>query len=319
MVLQGIRTILMWLFVTVILLLIVLLPRGNPQVDPAMSRVDQVKQYEESITTFSWKDYGDNISSIVTYAWENKSLGTTKYTHSVEYEVWRYVKKSLWLIIPSFIISAVVGLLKGVYDFNVKTRRYDPLGKPTTVFFLSVPDFFLLLFIQVAIITLSSYGLPHISLYGSEQASNKIVSIIFLSIYPTFYIARLTFASLEQQASQDYIRTAMSKGTGKRKIVWRHMLSNCWLSIISHLNTIMLYILSNLFVVELITSYRGAAYSFYKALSVRSTFAIGADQSIQTALVIEFIVVFTTIVMLTQIVSKIATGIMLQRGGMDEA
>jgi len=305
----------MWLFVTITLILIVLLPKGEPQVDQAASRVDQMEQYKESMGRFSWQAYKENITSKITYALEHKSLGTIRHGMSVESEVWRVFLKSLWIIIPSFILSAVLGLLKGVYDFNSKNRKYNPLGKPTTVFFLSVPDFFLLLAIQVAIIFLSNNSiLPHISLYGSEEASNKIVCIVFLTIYPLFYISRLTLTSLENQASQDYIRTAMSKGTPKKQIVWRHMLGNCWLSIISHLNTIMLYILSNLFVVELITNYRGAAYLFYQALTTRGSMV--RFEEFTSSVIIEFIVIFTTIMMLTQLISKLAAGIMLRKGGM---
>lgn len=283
--------------------------------DRNLFRTEQAEQYREGITDFSWEAYRQNVTTLLQYAWEYKSLGDTIHTHSVEYEVWRYLKKSLWLIVPSFIISSILGVLKGIYDFYVKRRRFNVLGEKATVFFLSVPDFFLLLMIQVALITFADYGLRRISLYGSEAVSNKVVGITFLAIYPTFYIARLTYSSLEQQSTQDYIRTAFSKGTNRFKIVWKHMLSNCWLAVVSHLNTIMLYILSNLFIVELITSYRGAAYRFYKALRVRGSFTVGSPQSIDTSLVIEYIIVFTGIVLIVQLLSKLAAHQLLRRGG----
>ncbi|WP_084599548.1 ABC transporter permease subunit [Pontibacillus chungwhensis] len=304
-----------WLSVTLVLILVVLIPRGNHEVDRSLSREEQMEQYEEGITDFSWEAYGNNVTTLIQYAWKHKSLGETIHTHSVEYEVWRYLKKSMWLIVPSFILSSILGVLKGIYDFYVKHRKLKFLGEKTTVFFLSVPDFFLLLMIQVALITLAHYGFPRISLYGSEEVSNKIVGIVFLAIYPTFYIARLTYSSLEQQSNEDYIRTALSKGTHRFKIIWTHMLSNCWLAITSHLNTIMLYILSNLFIVELITSYRGAAYRFYKALHVRGSFTVGSPQSIDTSLVIEYIIVFTGVLLIVQLFSKLAAYQLLRRGG----
>jgi oligopeptide transport system permease protein len=305
----------MWLFVTLILILIVLLPRGELKVDFTESRVNMTKQYEESITTFSWESYKQNIVHTFQYVKEHKSLGQTVHLLSVEYEVWRYFRKSLIILVPAAFLSMVFGILKGVYDFSSKRRKYNLLGEGVTNFFLAVPDFFIILSTQLIILAIINYGFPFIDVYGSETWSNKILAILFLSMYPMFYIAKITNSAIGEQAGQDYVRTALSKGISIRKIVWRHMLGNCWLKIISHFNTIVLYLLSNLFIVEFLMGYRGGAYRFYKAFEIKKVFTILDVMEIDNRVIIGFVIIFTFIVFISQVVSKLASLHLLRKEG----
>ncbi|MHC0039136.1 ABC transporter permease subunit [Pseudoneobacillus sp. C159] len=306
---------LMWIFVTLVLVLIVLLPRGFAGVDLSLSNVEIQKQYEERMTTFSWDDYKENIVRTYRQVVEQKSLGQTVHLLSVEYEVWRYFKKSLIIFIPSIFISILFGIAKGIYDFTTKKRRFSLLGERTTSTFLAVPDFFIILSTQILIMVLFTYGFPHIDVYGSETWSNKILGVLFLSMYSLFYIARITTTVLEEQSGQDYIRTALSKGVSLRKVIWRHMLGNCWVKIFSHMNTIVLYLLSNLFIVEYLLGYRGGAYRFYKAFEIKRTFTPLDLMNIDTRVVIGFIIVFTFIVFISHLLSKIASFYFLAKEG----
>ncbi|GAA0342063.1 hypothetical protein GCM10008967_35580 [Bacillus carboniphilus] len=304
-----------WLFVTVALILIVLLPRGNPQIDYSSSRVEMTAEYAENITTFSWGKYWDNIQNTFGTVIEEKSLGQTVYLHSVEYEVWRYFSKSLIILIPAIFVSIIFGILKGYFDFRYSGLKYNIVGRRTTSFFLSVPDFFLIICIQMGLIILFRFGFPEVDIYGYENLDNKLFGIFFLSMYPVFYIARVVESILYEETGKDYVRTAMSKGISISKIIWRHMFSNGLLKIISHFNTIILYLLSNLFIVEFLIGYRGAAYRFYRAFNVKKQFAAGDNMDIEIPLVIEYIVLFTFVVLCAQILSKIAAHFLLAKEG----
>ncbi|CAG9609933.1 ABC transporter permease subunit [Pseudoneobacillus rhizosphaerae] len=312
---QLIGLLFMWLFVTIVLIMVVLLPRGFTEIDFSKSRVEMVKEYESNITTFSWDAYKQNITNTYKYVKEHKSLGQTVHLLSVEYEVWRYWKKSLIILIPSILLSMILGISKGVYDFTLKKRKFSLVGARTTSFFLVVPDFFIILSSQLLIMIAFSYGLPYVDVYGSETWSNKILAILFLSMYPMFFIARITSSTLEEQSGQDYIRTALSKGVSFRKIIWRHMMGNCWLKIISQLNTLVLYLLSNLFIVEFLLGYRGGAYRFYRAFEIKRTFTPLDVMNIDTGIVIGFIIVFTFIVFISHIISKILSFYFLRNEG----
>lgn len=313
LVLQLCKTLLLWLFVTTILILLILLPRGDSKIDYSKSRVEMTEEYEKNITTFSWESYKNNITDFFSYAIKNRSLGQTEYGVSVEFEVWRYTKKSIYILLPSIIISFIFGVVKGIYDFKVGKKAFNLFGEKITSFFLSVPDFFVIIAIQVGIMALIDLGFPHVKLYGSETLSNKLFAIGFLSIYPTFYIARITENYLSSESGRDYVRTAIGKGTSSKKIIYLHMLNNCWIRVVGQINTLVLYILSNLFIVEFLTGYRGGAYRFYQAFHVPKQFSIGSSMNIDIPIVVEFIVLFTTIVLLTKIVSDMIHSILLRR------
>ncbi|WP_226646890.1 ABC transporter permease subunit [Mesobacillus subterraneus] len=305
----------MWIFVAVFLILLVMMPRGNPDIDHSLSRQEMTDQYGEQMQTLQRETYKENIRQTFKNAIVDKSLGQTVHLLSVEEEVWRFFKKSLVLLIPSLFISLIFGVIKGIFDFRFSKGLASLPGQRTTSLLLSMPDFFVIISVQIGLMILVTYGFPHIDVYGSETLSNKLLGIFFLSMYPLVYIARVTQSVLQAEAGMDYIRTAKSKGTSPNKIIFIHMLGNGWLKILSHLNTITLYLLSNLFIVEFLTGYRGGAYRFFRAFEVKPVFTIGAKMEIEIPIIIEYILIFTFIVLLSQMASTIASDRQLRKEG----
>ncbi|QOR66829.1 ABC transporter permease subunit [Cytobacillus suaedae] len=299
---------LLWLLIFTIFTLLILMPRGTPSYDWSNdSKVDQWEEYKQNITSFSWEDYKENVATTLRQVIKEKSLGQTVYLHSVEYEIWRYLKRSFLIIIPAFLLSLTIGIIKGIYDFSTNRSRFNWLGEKATSLFLAVPDFFLIILIQLLILYSIDLGFPHIDIFGHETFINKALAVLFLSMYPTFYIAKITSVSLQDEDKKDYVRTAQGKGTPIWRIVSIHMLKNCWVKIFSHLNTLMLYILSNLFIVELLTSYRGAAYLFYKSFNIKTSFYVGTPFDIDVPIIIGLSFSFTFILLISNWISQIIT------------
>ncbi|MGG1676439.1 hypothetical protein ACIFOT_11915 [Neobacillus sp. NRS-1170] len=94
------------------------------------------------------------------------------------------------ITIPALFLGLFLGIVKGVFDYRIRERRGRLFGVSTTRFFLSIPDLFLIIALQLLIMEGYEAGLlPHISVYGADQLSVVILDIIFLAIYPLFYIA----------------------------------------------------------------------------------------------------------------------------------
>lgn len=47
----------------------------------------------------------------------------------------------------------------------------------------------------------------HVDLYGQDKFSNILLAVIFISIYPSLYIAQITEIFLREEIGKDYIRT----------------------------------------------------------------------------------------------------------------
>lgn len=301
---QLLKTFLVWIIIIIILILIILFPRTF-QYEEAAQGV--VLHYQ-----FTWSEYGQNIGQFFSGVWENKSLGQSRHKYSVEFELKYYMSRSIYLIITAFLISIPLGLLKGIYDYRQMHSRHYILGHGSTWFFQALPDFFIVISVQVFFIFLFKIGLPLVPLFGYDKWYSFITPSLMLSIYPIVYIARITSSALAGQEKEQYIRTARAKGMSERVILYKHAMGNCWGTILSHFSSLMLYILSNLLIIEYLMFYRGAAYRLYEAMGFTDGAAVigsmrrGASGVFEAEVVIGFALCFMLLVLFAQIVSQVS-------------
>jgi oligopeptide transport system permease protein len=301
---QLLSTTLTWLFVVVVLICIILIPRDVEYRSGSLGNVTQ--DYD-----FSWSEYKESITSYATGVWENKSLGQSRFKISVEEEIGRYLPRSMKLIFLAFIISIPLGILKGIYDLKRTHTRKNLLGNGTTWLFQSLPDFFVVMVVQFLLLSLLFKTGIHISVYGHEQWYNFIVPSIILSIYPLFYIARITSAALAGEETQQYIQTARAKGLSSTIVLYKHMLSNCWGVILSHISSIMIFVLSNLLIIEYLMFYKGAAYRLFEAMGHHEThkgnfFRSGMQVVYEIEVVIGLLITFMLFILIAQFISQVA-------------
>jgi oligopeptide transport system permease protein len=254
---------------------------------------------------FSWESYRNHISTYLSKAIKNKSLGETRFERSVEEELGIYFSRSFYLILSAFLISLTLGVLKGAYDYRHPSGKSSILGHGTTWLFQSIPDFFLVISFQIIVIYLMKLGFPKISIYGHEQWYHTVLPSILLAVYPTMYISRVTSSALAGEEGMHYIYTAQGKGVSSKIVLYKHMLGNCWGTILSHSASVMVYILSNLLIVEYLMFYRGAAYRLYEALGFRDAkgygvFTVGHKIVFEEALVIGIIIAFMLCILAAQ-------------------
>jgi oligopeptide transport system permease protein len=295
---------LLWIIVTLLFLSLLFLPRSTSYSE------GQSGMYAGAKYDYSFEAHMDEFKIFVQYIKENKGLGTVYNGHSLNENVLRTFMKSMLITIPALLLGFFLGVAKGVFDYRVRNRKGRLAGVTITRFFLSVPDLFLIIFMQLLIMELYEKGIiPHISVYGSDEVSVVILAIIFLMIYPLFYIANITFFSIRDEQGMNYIRTALSKGTSSFKILYSHVLKNCFVKILSHANTITIYTLSNLFIVEFLTNYRGAAIFFYETMTAPQEFFVGQQFSFHVYPAAGYIILFTGVIFISKILSQIARGI----------
>lgn len=304
MILRSIlRQILLWLITVFIFLSLLFMPRT------AAYQTGAGGQFESASQTYSLGVHVQQFKDFFQYIKENKGLGTFHNGYSLSDNIWRTFKKSMLITIPALILGFFLGIAKGLFDYRIRNRWGKLFGVSTTRFFLSIPDLFLIISIQLLLMEGYHAGwLPHIIVYGSDQLSVVILDIIFLTIYPIFYIANITYFSIRDEQGMDYIRTALSKGTSSLKILYRHVLKNCFVKILSHTNTITLYTLSNLFIVEFLTNYHGAAQAFFETVQSPDFLRIGMQMGINIYPAAGYVILFTAVILLAKVVSEIAKG-----------
>jgi peptide/nickel transport system permease protein len=145
----------------------------------------------------------------------------------------------------------------------------------TTVSFVfySMPIFFIaLVVIYIFSVNFKEWGLPYLPTNGMfDPAVGKTPGQVLLHmILPVFSISAISFAAysryirstmLEVQ-SQDYIRTAKSKGLGQRRILFVHALKNASLPIVTVVGLDLPLLLAGAVVTERIFAWPGMGRLF---------------------------------------------------------
>ncbi|QCJ40654.1 ABC transporter permease subunit [Bacillus sp. S3] len=295
------KSILAWMVAIFIIIFIILMPR-DVTYETSTGNV-----FEDAGYHYSWTTHKDSFMNFFSYIKENKSLGDYRPGYPNSELLSRTLKKSLYIVLPALFLSYLFGVLKGMLDYRLsKYKIWSFPTRASTWLFLSIPDFFVVVGIQLSLMYLYGIGLlPHITLFGSENFENIILCIIYLSIYPFFYTAKMTYSSLEDEEGKDYIRTAYSKGVSFKKVVYIHIFRNAIIKILQHLNTISLFVLSNLFIIEKFTAYRGAGFYFMEAVYPGASFAVGQSMDLGNAsLTISYTIIFTFIILIIHLISQ---------------
>lgn len=83
------------------------------------------------------------------------------------------------------------------------------------------------------------------------------------------FIARLTRASVLEVKRQDYVRTAKAKGLGDQAVVWRHIVRNALLPIVTVMGPLAAGLITGTFFTEMIFQVPGMGVLFVEAVGKR--------------------------------------------------
>ncbi|WP_036605111.1 ABC transporter permease subunit [Paenibacillus assamensis] len=296
---QIYKTLGLSLFAMVMLILVVLFPRD---LDISVVGYGIHAEYH-----FSWEKYANNMKTFLHGIFYEQTLGPTRYEgETAEAAVARTVMNSMAVIVTSFVLSMGLGILKGIFDYQSSDRKTKWLGGMTTWLFQSIPDFLLILIYQWIILNY----FPFIHIFAEEGWEAWVFPSLLLSIYPTFYIARITSASIAAQEGLLYIKVAQAKGLSRTRVMYKHVLKNCMSTILSHLSALFVYMLSNLLIIEYFSNFPGAANRLFIAIDYDLYFGAGANYEPGVIIGICFcFMVLLVIAQLVSILSKYKSGL----------
>jgi peptide/nickel transport system permease protein len=165
-------------------------------------------------------------------------------------EIWGIIGYTLTILFSSFFIAIILALMFALGIFTLPTRLKDKI-RVFSFMFESIPDvliaigmqFFIIWFFKKTNILLFQI----VSLYDQKT---YFVPIFCLTVLPTLLILRILLLNMEEELKKQYIDTAKSKGIGRFRILWRHVLPNTLLSVFHQSRNILWFMLSNLLMVE---------------------------------------------------------------------
>jgi len=200
---------------------------------------------------------------------------------------------SLELAITAMLIASLIGIPAGVISAMNHRSLSDTLSMVGALIGVSLPIYVLGLFaiwifavqlgwlppggrlspdIELERITgfhvLDSIVTRNWTALGDSLKHLTIPSIVLATV-PMAIIARITRASLLEVFSQDFVRTARSKGLRERSVVTRHVLKNAMLPVITVIGIQFGVILSGAVLTETVFSWPGIGRWVYEAIQKR--------------------------------------------------
>lgn len=268
-----IKRILFALFALFILMSIVFFLMTTLQTAPIQKVQGESSQsYHDKLASIGWFD-----PPIVRYGiyWENFFNGTFGTVFNIEGTslvtyFFQSMPNTLYIALMSYILATILGFVFGIIAAVYRGKWQDTFINVISVIFISVPSFIIgILLLRLA----GVIGLPQ-SFVNFDDPNFDVGTFIGSSIMPvlalTFSLAStLTYYvrnELVEVLSQDYIKTALSKGLTRKEIIFKHAIRNALIPALSVLGPGFLFIVSGSIVIETIFGIHGVANLLYNAI-----------------------------------------------------
>ncbi len=198
---------------------------------------------------------------------------STQYNVAVSSLIADRLPVTLWLAALSFLLIVVVSIPVGLLVAKKQDGWLDKIITLFTQTFMAVPAFFLGILITLLFGVILKWFAP-----GSYVSPTKNFGAFFsYMIFPALAVAipkiammvKTVKTSVLRELRLDYVRTAKSKGQSKTTILYRHVLKNALIPVITYLGLITAESLAGSIIVEQVFNLPGMGRLLVTAISNR--------------------------------------------------
>jgi peptide/nickel transport system permease protein len=170
-------------------------------------------------------------------------------TYSMFPTFWSYYNYSLIIFLASLLLATLVAFLLTFLTIQLPQKLSASLLKILSLL-ESIPDIFIIIIIQfTVIVTFKRTGVLLAPVAGGNDPVYTL-PIVTLSILPTIFIFKLLLLLVHDELTKPYVELAESKGLGKAYVFSMHVIRNFAASMMNHMKSFILILLSNLIVFE---------------------------------------------------------------------
>lgn len=144
-------------------------------------------------------------------------------------------------------------------------RLLDDLLRMVALVGASVPSFFLA-YLLIGVFATSLNLLP---VAGKQGLPSLVLPALTLGLGPAAVVSRLLRAALLETLSEDYVRTAYSKGLSRTRIVVAHALRNATIPVVTVLGSVVGHLLTGAVIAEFVFAWPGLGSLILEAVSQR--------------------------------------------------
>lgn len=214
--------------------------------------------------------YGKWLWSMVNGEFGGQTLRTREL---VKDELAFRLPKTVELGFLAFLFSVTLGIPAGIIAAIYQDKWPDYVIRMILVGGLSIPSFWLALMMLLALLLLFRYT-PPIEYVGPTEDLWGNLQIMWM---PAFILgfhsattkARVMRAQVLEVSRQDYIRTARAKGLMERVVLWRHVMKNAMLPVVTIMGLQLLTLISGTVILETIFGIPGMGQALVEAVRYR--------------------------------------------------
>jgi oligopeptide transport system permease protein len=168
------------------------------------------------------------------------------------------------LAIISLLFEMVFGIGVGLISGLRKGKFFDSSALVVSLIFISLP-IFVIAFVAQFFIAIK-LGWARATVSGAAEWTELILPAAVLATVSIAYIIRLTRSSVIDTSSQDFVRTAYSKGLSRARVVRVHILRNSLIPVVTFLAVDFGVLLVGATVTEGIFNVPGVGRTLYQAI-----------------------------------------------------
>lgn len=252
----------LFVIVSITFFLMQLLP-GTPFTNPEKLSAEQLHQMNEK--------YGLNQPVAIQYLDYIKGLATGDLGISYQYEgrsvneiLSNRIGPSALVGFQALVIGSIIGLVLGIIAALNHNSFLDYGSVTIAVLGMSIPSFVFAALMQY-FIGVKLEWLPAALWEGYEYT---VMPSLALSVTVIATVARFFRTEMLEVLGQDYIVTARAKGLSEKAVVFKHIIRNAIIPVITILGPLSVAIMTGTLVIEKIFSVPGLGEQFTKSILV---------------------------------------------------
>ena len=188
---------------------------------------------------------------------------------SVSSELGEHLPKTIILTGLATILALAVAVPVGLWQAVRRNKLVDYTFTGFSFLFYAAPSFF----VGTVLILVFSVKL-HV--FGPEGPQGGLVSdltdwrdmtlpVVTLALITMALFSRYMRSAVLDNITEDYVRTARAKGASQRRVLWRHVLRNSLIPIVTLLGLTLPTIISGALITESVFNYPGMGFLFFQS------------------------------------------------------
>lgn len=168
------------------------------------------------------------------------NFGTSFRTNqAVTTMIRQVIPATLLLTVAAHILAILIGVPLGIASGLREQSRIDQLGTLFSFISTSIPSFFLaIVAVFVFAVHLGWFPATGMRAYGQSTSlldllHHLILPVAVLGVLSAPGYVRYTRTAILDVLGDDFIRTARAKGLSERRVIWRHILPNSLMPVIT--------------------------------------------------------------------------------------